>query len=182
MGLQVDMKASTSTWSIGETAARFGVDTHVLRHWEDVGLLQPARDSAGYRTYSEADAVRIGLVLCLKVAGMSLEQVRTVIDGDTPGRHDLITSHVDELDRRIAAMVRARSMAAHALECDEHDVAMCPRFQDHLQEVLAGAAARFEASAPPGHVLSAGDPLRVGPAARKDVDLDLDAWRETPVG
>lgn len=170
------MKAST-TWSIGETATRFGLDAHVLRHWEDVGLLRPDRDAAGYRTYSDGDAVRIGLVLCLKVAGMSLEQVRTVLDGDTPDRHELITSHVDELDRRIAAMVRARSMAAHALECDEHDVAACPRFQDHLQEVLDGAAARFQATVPPEHVVSAGDPLRVGPAARKDVDADLDAWR-----
>lgn len=29
------------TWAIGELAARFGLSTHVLRHWEAVGLLAP---------------------------------------------------------------------------------------------------------------------------------------------
>ena len=30
-------------YTIGELAARFGLATHVLRHWEDMGLLSPAR-------------------------------------------------------------------------------------------------------------------------------------------
>lgn len=174
MCLHVGMKAS-----IGETAARFGLDTHVLRHWEEMGLLEPERDESGYRRYGEREAVRIGLILCNKVAGLSLEQVRTVLDSDVPDRRRELTAHVADLDRRIAAMLRARSMTLHALECDEHDVAACPRFQEHLQEVLDGVAARFRPLAPPEHVLpadAAADPLRVVPGARQDGDADLDAW------
>ncbi|WP_375546898.1 MerR family transcriptional regulator, partial [Streptomyces gossypii] len=33
--------------SIGALAARFGVATHVLRHWESKGLLHPGRDAGG---------------------------------------------------------------------------------------------------------------------------------------
>jgi hypothetical protein len=35
--------------TIGELAARFGLATHVLRHWETKGLLSPARRVAGRR-------------------------------------------------------------------------------------------------------------------------------------
>ena len=41
--------------SIGEAAARFGLDTHVLRYWEDEGLLRPVRDGAGRRRYGDDD-------------------------------------------------------------------------------------------------------------------------------
>ncbi len=37
----------SSPWTIGELAARFGLATHVLRHWEDVGLLTPSATPAG---------------------------------------------------------------------------------------------------------------------------------------
>jgi DNA-binding transcriptional MerR regulator len=83
------MKSSRGRpWTIGELAERFDLPTHVLRHWEDMGLLAPARDSAGRRRYVEADLYRVAVILSSKAAGMSLEQVRNLVDGspraDTP--------------------------------------------------------------------------------------------------
>ncbi|WP_415504468.1 helix-turn-helix domain-containing protein [Actinomyces slackii] len=40
---------------IGAAAAELGVSVHVLRHWEDVGVLVPARDALGRRRYGDAD-------------------------------------------------------------------------------------------------------------------------------
>ena len=58
--LQVDMKANPQPqWSVGELAKRFGLETHVLRHWEDEGLLQPSRDTSGYRRYGPDDVTRV---------------------------------------------------------------------------------------------------------------------------
>ena len=55
------MKSSSGrTWSVGEVAERFGLATHVLRHWEDEHLLEPARDAAGRRRYDRDDLVRVG--------------------------------------------------------------------------------------------------------------------------
>ena len=53
-----------------------GLETHVLRHWEDVGLLGPERDPAGRRRYSRDDLVRIAVIQRSKAAGMTLEQVQ----------------------------------------------------------------------------------------------------------
>ncbi|MGK5741478.1 MerR family transcriptional regulator [Micromonospora sp. URMC 103] len=43
--------------------------THVLRHWEDVGLLSPARRVAGRRVYGSAHVTRLAEILLAKEAG-----------------------------------------------------------------------------------------------------------------
>ncbi|WP_203907195.1 MerR family transcriptional regulator [Rhizocola hellebori] len=50
---------STGVSTIGELAQQFGLPTHVLRHWESMGLLEPSRDGIGQRRYGEADVTRV---------------------------------------------------------------------------------------------------------------------------
>jgi MerR family transcriptional regulator, copper efflux regulator len=132
------MKSTTE--AIGDLAARFGLDTHVLRHWEDAALLHPERDAAGRRRFGATDSVRVAVILRSKAAGMSLEQIRVLLDERAPDRHRVLEEHIAELDRRTAEMQRARAMTEHALRCRAHDIAECPRFQSHLADVLAGGA------------------------------------------
>src|SRR5260370_15811352 len=63
-------------YTIGELAARFGLATHVLRYWEDMGLLSPARRGAGRRGYGPAHMTRVAEIMLGKDAGFSLEQLR----------------------------------------------------------------------------------------------------------
>jgi DNA-binding transcriptional MerR regulator len=124
-------------WSIGDVAARFGLETHVLRHWESVGLLQPDRDGAGRRRYDEDDVVRIAVVIRSQAAGMSLEQIGILLDGGAGGRHEVLEAHVADLDRRMEEMSRSREMTLHALRCRAHDIATCPRFSAWVEDLLA---------------------------------------------
>ena len=125
--------------SIGETATRFGLDTHVLRHWESVGLLQPERDSADRRLYSDDDLVRIAVILRSKAAGMSLDQIAVLVGDDHgPKRHKVLQEHITDLDRRMKDMERSREMAVHAFECKAHDITACPHFRETVQDVLDG--------------------------------------------
>ncbi|MGF0116290.1 MerR family transcriptional regulator [Promicromonospora sp. Marseille-Q5078] len=131
------------TWSVGELAERFGLETHVLRYWEDVGLLAPARDGAGRRRYGSDDVVRVATILSSKVAGMSLEQIQVLLDagGHETGaaeRHRVLAAHLAELDRRQAEIERSRHMTEHALSCRAHDIATCPRFREHVQDLVDG--------------------------------------------
>ncbi len=130
-------------WSIGEVAARFGLETHVLRHWEDVHLLTPARDGAGRRRYGRDDVVRVATVIRSKAAGMSLEQIQVLLDGEAAGRHQVLEAHIADLDRRMEEMVRSRAMTEHALRCRAHDIATCPRFREILEDLLSGEAGTF---------------------------------------
>ena len=134
---------SSETWSVGETARRFGLETHVLRYWEDENLLRPARDGAGRRRYGRDDVVRVGVIMRSKAAGMSLEQVRIMLDAESSDRHRVLDAHIADLDRRMAEMAASREMTLHALQCRAHDIAACPRFRAHVQDVLDGALGAF---------------------------------------
>jgi MerR family transcriptional regulator, copper efflux regulator len=46
-------------------AERFGLATHVLRHWESEGLLPPVRDG-DRRRYTDADQNRVAAILLAK--------------------------------------------------------------------------------------------------------------------
>ena len=123
-------------WSIGDTAAKFDLPTHVLRHWEDMGLLRPARDSGGRRRYDQNDVVRIAVVVRNREAGMGLEQIRVLLDEDAPNRHQVLLDHVADLDRRMAEMQRSRDMTMHAFDCNQHDITRCPQFASFVADLV----------------------------------------------
>jgi MerR family transcriptional regulator, copper efflux regulator len=132
------MKSSIeSPWSVGEVAERFELPTNVLRHWESVGLLRPARDTAGRRRYGQDDVVRIAVIQRSKAAGMTLDQIAALLDDGSAGRHEVLQRHLDDLDRRMEDMRRSREMTEHAMGCRSHDIATCPRFRASVEDVLA---------------------------------------------
>jgi DNA-binding transcriptional MerR regulator len=134
---------SSEMLSIGETAARFGLETHVLRHWEDVDLLRPTRDGAGRRRYSRDELVRVAVILRSKRAGMSLDQIRVMLDSGAADRHHVLEAHIADLDRRMQEMERSREMTEHALRCRAHDIATCPRFKAAVEDLVSGRAVAF---------------------------------------
>ena len=140
----------SSRLSIGDAAARFALPTHVLRHWEDVGLLHPERDGGARRRYADDDLVRIGVIVRSRNAGMSLAQIGVLLDEQAPSRHRVLEDHIADLDRRMADMERSRRMTEHALRCRSHDITTCPRFRAIMEEVVAGTGRWRDAEPPEG--------------------------------
>ena len=138
------MKSSRDVrWSIGELAERFELPTHVLRHWEDKGLLAPERDAAGRRWYVEGDAYRVATIVTSKAAGMTLDQIRALLDADAEDRRRILTDHLADLAGRMAEMERSRHLTEHALECRAHDIATCPNFRTHVTDLVEGRRTGF---------------------------------------
>jgi DNA-binding transcriptional MerR regulator len=137
--LNVGMKSTEQPGSsgaplgIGAFAARFGLAPHVLRHWESVGLLSPARDPAGRRRYGDADAVRVAVVLRGKAAGLSLDTLRALLGaGGARARQALLRGEAETLRHRIAAARTALALVECARECGHEELAACPHFRDAL--------------------------------------------------
>ncbi|MFC6080072.1 MerR family transcriptional regulator [Sphaerisporangium aureirubrum] len=104
--------------TIGELAARFGLPTHVLRHWETAGLLAPTRHENGHRRYGPPDLRRVAMILMGKDAGLSLGALSQLLSTPNPLDHtDLLKEHITVLDRRIAQAQSAKSLIEHALAC-----------------------------------------------------------------
>jgi DNA-binding transcriptional MerR regulator len=118
--VNVHMKSSDAEaeLTIGELAGRFGLPTHVLRHWESMGLLAPARRPGGQRCFGQADLARVALILMGKDAGFGLRALRELLSTDSPLDHpDLLRHHIAVLERRIDQAQAAKDLIEHALDC-----------------------------------------------------------------
>ncbi|MBB5915000.1 DNA-binding transcriptional MerR regulator [Nocardia transvalensis] len=130
--------------SIGDLAARFGLATHVLRHWEDVGLLTPVRDPGGRRRYRADDAETVTLILVAKGVGLSLEEIRELFTAapDRESRRRLLRAHQARLREQIAQAQAALAAVGHALDCTAADLRTCPHFRGLLSRAADTLAAQ----------------------------------------
>jgi DNA-binding transcriptional MerR regulator len=67
------------TWSVGELADELGITTRTLRFYEAEGLITPARAGSA-RIYDHRDRTRLRLILRGKRFGMSLSEIREIVD------------------------------------------------------------------------------------------------------
>jgi DNA-binding transcriptional MerR regulator len=74
-------------FSIGELATEFDVTPRAIRFYEDHGLLAPRR-AGTRRIYSARDRTRLKLTLRGKRLGLTLSEIRELIDMYEPGRDE----------------------------------------------------------------------------------------------
>jgi MerR family transcriptional regulator, thiopeptide resistance regulator len=68
---------------IAEVARLAGVTSRTLRHYDAIGLVQPAgTDRSGRRWYGRAELLRLQRVLVLRAMGLPLERIAAVLDED----------------------------------------------------------------------------------------------------
>ena len=91
---------------IGELAERAGTTAKTLRFYEEQGLLPPAeRTPSGYRDYAPETAARIDFVHRGQAAGLTLAQIRQILDirdsGHAPCEHvrDLLDARLAEIEQ-----------------------------------------------------------------------------------
>lgn len=124
-------------------AARFGLPTHVLRHWEAEGLLAPAR-RGDRRRYTDADLYRVAAILISKEAGFGLPDIAAMLGArSAPARHQVMARHREGLLARIARAQTALDMLEGGLECPHDHIMTCPHFQGLLADRLHRRDASF---------------------------------------
>lgn len=99
-------------FSIGELAREFDVTPRAIRFYEDQGLLAPRRDGQR-RIYTARDRTRLKLTLRGKRLGLTLSEIRDLIDMYEPGRDERA-----QLERFLAVLQRHKS----ALEQQREDI------------------------------------------------------------
>jgi MerR family transcriptional regulator, copper efflux regulator len=83
----------------------------------------------------------VAVILRNKAAGMTLEQIGVLLDGEAAGRHEVLEAHLRDLDERTRSIERSREMTEHALRCRAHDIVACPRFSQHVADLTEGRTA-----------------------------------------
>lgn len=103
--------AARTDWSIQDIARLTGTTSRTLRHYGDIGLLEPTRVAAnGYRRYDERALVRLQRILLLRDLGLGLAAIARVLDEEPDavgalGRHrDDLVREKNRIDRQIASI------------------------------------------------------------------------------
>ncbi len=66
---------------IGQVAERTELSLKSIRHWDEVGLVQPsARSGGGFRLYTEADVDRMLVIRRMKPLGFTLAEMKQLLD------------------------------------------------------------------------------------------------------
>lgn len=110
---------------IRAAADTLGVEPHVLRHWEDVGVVHPPRTGSGYRDYDHETMTRLQIVLGCRDAGLSLDQTRVVLHRDADERDEIIRSRRDRVGEQIEELRRTRRFLEHVLACEHSLMSRC---------------------------------------------------------
>lgn len=89
-----------------------------LRLYEEEGLISPSRSPGGWRLYGAQDLARINVIMLLKMAGLSLAQIRSLTrtGGEGPGLTQILTLQLSSWRRRREEAERGEGIAQAALQ------------------------------------------------------------------
>ena len=105
-----------SEWSIQEIAKAAGTTSRTLRHYGELGLLEPSRvGSNGYRYYDQESLVRLQRILLLRELGLGLPAIAEVLDGEQDSRAAL-RAHLDWLRQEQQRLARQIASVRTTLE------------------------------------------------------------------
>ena len=135
------------TMNIGEAAKASGVSAKMIRHYEDVGLMPPARRTdAGYRLYGEAEVHTLRFIRHARDLGFPIAQIGELVglwqNRRRPSRmvKALAQAHVQELERKVQELMAMKATLEHLVHCCHGDERPdCP-----ILDTLAGPPAAGE--------------------------------------
>ena len=115
---------------IGELTEQAGVTPRTVRYYESIGLLPPGeREGNGQHYYTEETVLRLQKIEQLKLLGLSLDEIRDVIDlyFNDPSHIQskqkilaMLRQHLAETDEKIADLQQFRQdLACHIERFEE---------------------------------------------------------------
>lgn len=103
-------RTERTEFSISELAREFDVTPRAIRFYEDQGLLAPRREGQR-RIYTGRDRTRLKLTLRGKRLGLTLSEIRELIDMYEPGRDERpqLERFLDVLESHKKSLVQQRA-------------------------------------------------------------------------
>ncbi|QWT18200.1 MerR family transcriptional regulator [Collinsella sp. zg1085] len=104
---------------IGEVADRFNIPVSTLRYYDKQGFFPELKRSGGQRLFSETELQTLHVIECLKLSGLSLEQIATFIgwcaEGDTSlaARYELFCEQKRKLKEQYRELERLDALLTY---------------------------------------------------------------------
>jgi len=118
-------------FSIADLAREFDITPRAIRYYEDKDLLSPQREGM-QRVYTKRDRIRLKLTLRGKRLGLSLAEIRELID-----MYDTTTDESPQLLKLLTVLSRRKTALEQQREDIEAVLEEIRRFEHQCQELLA---------------------------------------------
>ncbi len=122
-------------YSISELAREFDVTPRAIRFYEDQGLLAPRRDGQR-RIYAPRDRTRLKLTLRGKRLGLTLSEIKELVDMYEPGRDER-----PQLERFLDVLAQHKEALARQRTDIEAQLAEIAAFEKRIRQRLGGQKA-----------------------------------------
>ena len=116
------------TMNIGEAAKATGVSAKMIRHYEEVGLLQaPQRTDAGYRQYTPRDVHTLRFIRHARDLGFSIHTIGELVglwqNRRRPSRQvkALAQAHIQQLEQKAQELLAMKASLEHLVQCCHGD-------------------------------------------------------------
>lgn len=124
--------------NIGELANKSGVNSKMIRRYEELGILpKPRRSDSGYRQYGENDVHNAKFVKRARELGFSMKDIKTLLslwrnkNRSSSQVKKIATKHIDELESKLSEinlmLVTLKNLANH---CHGDDRPNCPILEE----------------------------------------------------
>jgi Cu(I)-responsive transcriptional regulator len=135
--------------TIGDAAARSGVSAKMIRHYEQIGLIEPpVRGENNYRFYDPRLIHELGFIHRSRDLGFSIADIRALLslwrDRNRPSAEvkAIALAHIAELDAKAAALqAMSQELRRLAALCHGDDKPDCP-ILDNLAATQASVQSR----------------------------------------
>jgi transcriptional regulator, MerR family len=143
--------------SIGALADRTGLAVSAIRYYEAQGLVTAERNAGGQRRFARAAIRRLSFVLIAQQFGVSLAEIRALLDdlpqGRTPTPEDwqrISLRFRARLDQRIATLTRLRDDLDSCIGCGCLSLPRCALYNPGDRAAEGGTGPRYLLGDSPG--------------------------------
>lgn len=139
---------------ISEFAKKSGITVKTLLHYDKIGLLKPSMKSEnGYRIYYDEDFIRLQQISTLKFVGLSLQEIKQVLDHKEENIEQLIDIEMkvlEEKKNKIETVINGLQKSKKEIETNNYldinkfiDIIRLTTMEDKAKERFNNASSKY---------------------------------------
>lgn len=122
--------------SVNEVCKLSGVSRRTLQYYDEIGLLPPSKvKESGYRLYDDESLRRLWIILFYKELGLSLNDIRVMLDNPKEMEKELLRQHRQVLLEKQSKIKKMIDSVDRILN-DEFDISMLRDFDRNRIETV----------------------------------------------
>ena len=119
-----DAVAQQASYTVGQVSSMTGLSVRTLHHYEQIGLVEPARGTNQYRKYSAGDLARLQHVMLYRDCGMQLSDIKVLLDDPGFDTVSALEQHLAALENRQRELASLIATVRKTIDAEKGGITM----------------------------------------------------------